>query len=101
MISNKYEGTGALLHTNTHTRVRFYIVYLACCFLGQKSRSLASGMKLTFDDSCCESLSGSTSSLRDQREEGDTEHGGKGARTCSSCFNKAATITCLTSYIIL
>ena len=73
MICDMHTGTGALLHTNT-----FYIAYPVCYFLGQKSRSLASGMKLTFDDSCCESLSGSTSSLRDQREESHTEHGGKG-----------------------
>ena len=82
MISDMHEGTGALLHTNTHTRVHFYIGYPVCYFLGQKSRSLGSGMKLTFDDSCCESLSGSTSSLKDQREERHAEHGRKGARTC-------------------
>ena len=92
-----HAGTGAVLHSNAHTRVHYYIAYPVCYFLGQKSRSLASGMKLTFDDSCCESLSGSPSSLRDQREEGHTEHGGKGTQTCSSCFNKASSITCLTA----
>ena len=98
MMSDMHEGTGALLHTNTHTHVRFDNAYSVCYFLGQKSRSLANGMKLTFDDSCCESLSGSTSSLRDQREEGHTEHGGKGTQTCSFCFNKTAAVTY--SYII-
>ena len=47
-------------------------------YLGQKSRSLASRVKLTFDNSCRESLSGSTSSLKNHTEEGDSEQSGKG-----------------------
>ena len=56
-----------------------YVSSILCVFyLGQKSRSLASGVKLTFDDSCCESLSSSTGSLKNHTEEGDSEQSGKG-----------------------